>query len=133
MSKDLIEREQALSIIDQLWNNMLMAKDRHVLVEARKLITELPQADTYEYGEWCKDCKEYDTEHHRCPRWNQAIRRTVEEMQGRGEIGEWIKRDDATYRCSVCGKIQVGDDVNELFYCCCCGSRNFYWGKQEND
>ena len=38
--------------------------------------------------------------------------------------GHWTKTDVATYRCSECGKIQIADDVNELNYCCCCGSRN---------
>ena len=38
--------------------------------------------------------------------------------------GYWIKIDVATYRCSECGKIQIADDVNELNFCCCCGSRN---------
>lgn len=38
--------------------------------------------------------------------------------------GYWTKTDVATYRCSECGKIQIADDVNELNYCCCCGSRN---------
>ena len=38
--------------------------------------------------------------------------------------GYWAKTDVATYRCSECGKIQIADDVNELNFCCCCGSRN---------
>ena len=38
--------------------------------------------------------------------------------------GYWTKTDVATYRCSECGKIQTADDVNELNFCCCCGSRN---------
>lgn len=38
--------------------------------------------------------------------------------------GYWTKTDVATYRCSECGKIQIADDVNELNFCCCCGSRN---------
>ena len=38
--------------------------------------------------------------------------------------GYWTKTDVATYRCSECGKIQIADDVNELNYCCCCGSCN---------
>ena len=38
--------------------------------------------------------------------------------------GYWIKTALATYRCSECGKIQIADDVNELNFCCCCGSRN---------
>ena len=41
--------------------------------------------------------------------------------------GYWIKTDVATYRCSECGKIQIADDVNELNFCCCCGSRNKVW------
>lgn len=38
--------------------------------------------------------------------------------------GYWIKTDVATYRCSECGKKQIADDINELNFCCCCGSRN---------
>ena len=38
--------------------------------------------------------------------------------------GYWTKTDVATYRCSECGKIQIADDINELNFCCCCGSRN---------
>lgn len=38
--------------------------------------------------------------------------------------GHWTKTDVATYRCSECGKIQIADDINELNFCCCCGSRN---------
>lgn len=38
--------------------------------------------------------------------------------------GYWAKTDVATYRCSECGKIQIADDINELNFCCCCGSRN---------
>ena len=38
--------------------------------------------------------------------------------------GYWTKVDVATYRCSECGKIQIADDINELNFCCCCGSRN---------
>lgn len=38
--------------------------------------------------------------------------------------GYWTKTDIATYRCSECGKKQIADDVNELNFCCCCGSRN---------
>ena len=41
--------------------------------------------------------------------------------------GYWTKTDVATCRCSECGKIQVADDVNELNFCCCCGSRNKVW------
>ena len=40
------------------------------------------------------------------------------------KYGEWKKLDVAEYRCMNCGKIQYADDVNELNYCCNCGSRN---------
>lgn len=29
--------------------------------------------------EWCTDCKEYDSEHHCCPRFNRVIRETLKE------------------------------------------------------
>ena len=45
--------------------------------------------------------------------------------------GYWTKTDVATYRCSECGKIQIADDVNELNFCCCCGSRNKMRSKDE--
>ena len=47
--------------------------------------------------------------------------------------GYWTKTDVATYRCSECGKIQIADDVNELNFCCCCGSRNKVRMKGAND
>ena len=34
------------------------------------------------------------------------------------------KIPDGARFCSECGKIQIADDVNELNFCCCCGSRN---------
>ena len=38
--------------------------------------------------------------------------------------GHWTKTDVATYSCSECGKEQIADDINELNFCCCCGSQN---------
>jgi len=31
--------------------------------------------------EWRKECKEYDNDKHRCPRFNQVIRSTVEDLR----------------------------------------------------
>ena len=31
--------------------------------------------------EWCTGCKEYDSEHHCCPRFNRVIRETLEEVK----------------------------------------------------
>ena len=28
---------------------------------------------------WCEDCKEYDKEHHNCPRFNRVIRTALED------------------------------------------------------
>ena len=30
--------------------------------------------------EWCKDCKEYDTETNSCHRWNKCIQETIQEL-----------------------------------------------------
>ena len=53
-----------------------------------------------------------------------AFMRGYEKGKADRPQGYWTKTDVATYRCSECGKIQIADDVNELNYCCCCGSRN---------
>lgn len=41
---------------------------------------EMPSAQP-DPDEWCLDCKEYDQEKHRCPRWNRVIRQTVEDLK----------------------------------------------------
>ena len=33
------------------------------------------------FDEWCTDCKEYDQERRRCPRWNKVIRETLKDAQ----------------------------------------------------
>lgn len=33
--------------------------------------------------EWCTGCKEYDSEHHSCPRFNRVIRETLKDMKNR--------------------------------------------------
>ena len=53
-----------------------------------------------------------------------AIKVLKKESSADRPQGYWTKTDVATYRCSECGKIQIADDVNELNFCCCCGSRN---------
>ncbi len=53
-----------------------------------------------------------------------ALDKAIEALSADRPQGYWIKTDVATYRCSECGKIQIADDVNELNFCCCCGSRN---------
>lgn len=53
-----------------------------------------------------------------------AFMRGYEKGKADRPQGYWTKTDVATYRCSECGKIQIADDVNELNFCCCCGSKN---------
>lgn len=45
-------------------------------IEALRQPSVQPDTD-----EWCHDCKEYDQEHHCCPRWNRVIKTTLEEAQ----------------------------------------------------
>lgn len=44
-----------------------------------EVLTALPSAQHYD--EWCTDCKEYDQEHHCCPRWNRVIKTTLADVQ----------------------------------------------------
>ena len=71
------------------------------------------------YGIACKDCS-MCTEDGGCrvEKWIDTFP-PADRPQG-----YWTKTDIATYRCSECGKKQIADDVNELNFCCCCGSRN---------
>ena len=54
----------------------------------------------------------------------EAQRERIGELLVDRPQGYWTKTDVATYRCSECGKKQIADDINELNFCCCCGSRN---------
>lgn len=56
----------------------------------------------------------------------KSFERIADALESKADTpqGHWTKTDIATYRCSECGKIQIADDVNELNFCCCCGSRN---------
>lgn len=63
----------------------------------------------YRLDEWCTDCKEYDTEKHCCPRFNQVIRTTLNEMKserkkGKGKWNTYYHSDiDFSYSCNQCG------------------------------
>lgn len=84
---DLIKREDAIKAVLSL----TMYKGSVPVDSVIYNIKHIPSAepwDIYNPDEWCTDCKEYDTENHRCPRWNKVIRRTLEENQPKQ--GEWI-------------------------------------------
>ena len=47
---------------------------------AEKIVNKVPSAHRAT-GEWCTDCKEYDTERHCCPRFNRVIRDALKDAQ----------------------------------------------------
>ena len=61
------------------------------------------------YDEWCTDCKEYDKERRRCPRWNKVIRETLKDAQPERKKGKWIERNPQNsdkcrlIECNQCG------------------------------
>ena len=76
--------------------------------DVRVILNDLPPAQPeYRLDEWCTDCKEYDTEKHCCPRFNQVIRTTLNEMKSERKKGKWETVEDwdgdEHYRCSKCG------------------------------
>ena len=103
MNDDLISRQAA---IDALWKALYEYEDKtekqfqesdeldvgdwmqhRIFVQNmsdidRQTILALPSAERdYKFDEWCTDCKEYDHERHCCPRFNQVIRTTLQEVQ----------------------------------------------------
>lgn len=44
-------------------------------------ILEMLTSAQPDLDEWCKDCKEYDSEKHCCHRFGKVIRKTVEELK----------------------------------------------------
>ena len=79
----------------------------------------------YRLDEWCTDCKEYDTERHCCPRFNQVIRTTLDEMKSERKKGKWeiyviSMLDGEDCRCSECGKTGCVPYWN---FCPNCGAR----------
>ena len=75
---DCIERQAAIDAI-VAWT----VEDRPDVEMPTDLIDRIKALPTAqpELNEWCHDCKEYDKEHHCCPRWNRVIRTTLEEAQ----------------------------------------------------
>lgn len=47
-----------------------------------ELIDDQPTADPG-LDEWCTDCKEYDKERHRCPRFNRVILEILTELRNK--------------------------------------------------
>ena len=148
-SSDCISRQAAIDVIieDKICDDSLkimtaigggdkaetlnMTCDRHA-----KMLMGLPSAQPeYRFDEWCTDCKEYDTERHCCPRFNQVIRTTLDEMKserkkGRGKWNTYYHSDiDFSYSCNQCGYSapyqMIGGKVfqKKWNFCPNCGAR----------
>jgi hypothetical protein len=56
----------------------LTSEDNELIESA---IEALSQESCYNPDEWCHDCSEYNQDKHCCPRFNNVIRKAVEEMK----------------------------------------------------
>ena len=86
----------------------------------KEMIYDEPSAERdYKFDEWCTECKEYDKEKHCCPRFNQVIRTTLQEVQENRKKGKLLNANPVG-ECSVCGwLIDYRDEFN---FCPKCGS-----------
>ncbi len=75
-----INVEDVLDILNQIED--AQENGENFLSAARVMVEEqsFDPAD-YNFNEWCHDCKEYDQERHCCPRFNNVIRKTVQECR----------------------------------------------------
>ena len=64
-------------------------------------------------SEWCTGCKEYDTEKHCCPRFNNVIRNTMNERIN--DVLDKIATEIQKLRnCSCSCSDGIIDDVEEI-------------------
>ena len=77
--QDTVSRAAAVDALDEIESEIANGYG-YRYPKWRKYFCELPSAQP-DTDEWCHDCKEYDKEHHCCPRWNRVIRTTLEEAQ----------------------------------------------------
>lgn len=76
---DLIRREDAIDAVIERIKQIGYEGNPYVL-SIRQAIRDIPSAEP-PLDVWCDDCKEYDKEHHCCPRWNRVIRETLKDAQ----------------------------------------------------
>lgn len=140
---DLISRQAAIDKINERQRKLIYCfgfeNDMVKIMDiARSIIIAMPSAQPeYRLDEWCTDCKEYDTEKHCCPRFNQVIRTTLNEMKSERKKGKWIYGEDnpGTGRdgwfCSECEHFEMWDysadmksaELNLPNFCPNCGAR----------
>ena len=124
--EDLIKRKDAIDVIRTMMSVRPLDSDKYILSYVADRIRSIPSAepwDIYNFDEWCTDCKEYDTENHRCPRWNKVIRRTLEEnppvVNCCGCV-HWVN-DVANPDRMICKKLKI--PTEDFFFC--------GWGERE--
>ena len=123
---DLIKREDAIKAIDDLpkaYNGWSDAYDKAYIIGTLEEVPSVEPWDIYNPDEWCTDCKEYDTENNRCPRWNKMIRRTLEEnppiVNCCGCV-HWVN-DVAIPDRMICKELKI--PTEDFFFC--------GWGERE--
>ena len=119
--EDLIKRADAIKAV----LNLTMYKGSVPVDSVIYNIKHIPSAepwDIYNPDEWCTDCKEYDTENHRCPRWNKMIRKTIEENKVVNCCGcvHWVN-DVAIPDRMICKELKI--PTEDFFFC--------GWGERE--
>ena len=92
-----------------------------------RYVKKIPSAEPEcNLDEWCHDCKEYDKEKNRCPRWNRVIRTALEEAQPERKKGKWIRTRTMTHDgelyCSECEQEHPEQKIIWNF-CPNCGAR----------
>ena len=117
---DLIDRQEAIDYINA--SMPFWSEDKEACLDC---LNNMPSAETPTFDEWCTDCKEYDSEKHRCPRYNRVIAEAVKEAR-ENVRGEWIELYKDNYKCSVCGSwwttTKGTPQDNGIDYCPNCGA-----------
>ena len=98
---DLIDRQAAIDTVKKHYrvdNDLLEV----IVFELENLPSAEPERLTdYSFEESCTDCPAYDTENHRCPRFNQVIRMALKDANLEA-CEDCISRQDAITEFSCC-------------------------------
>ena len=100
-------------------------RKRVYAVEVEDILAEISNTPTIDLDTdvWCEDCKEYDKENHKCPRFNRVIRTALEDAgmvrvvrckECKHWIGETEHYEDREYK--ACWQL-CGQYMNSEFWC----------------
>ena len=83
-------------------------RKRVYAVEVEDILAEISNTPTIDIDTdvWCEDCKEYDKEHHNCPRFNRVIRAALEDA---GMV--------RVVRCKECRKSHIDGKTTHYLWC----------------